>query len=283
MAKPRSSRPTLVGNMAPIPQNLQTRFIVQSATPNPGLMDATQTSDLDYILRPILTNSLSESASTSNCSAWHYCLLVLPSSLDNAHATIPRSYKEQDLCRRTSEIDAIPATTVLLDTPPLLRCSLRPISNTPELDTPHPTTCTTFKDYVKTLPTWEQDLFLNVTEKPSTVPLYELLNQKRTTLLAVSDGGAADAPKSYGSFGWVLGKRHEILWECKGIARGYPMRSYRAEGYGRISLLSFLTHCILYLDIQPSEDLCITSYCDNHSLLKNEEKFHTRDIDSYEP
>jgi hypothetical protein len=58
------------------------------------------------------------------------------------------------------------------------------------------------------------------------------------------------------------------------------MQSYRAEGYGRISLLSFLTHYILYLDIQPSEDLCVTSYCNNHSLLKNEEKFHTWDIDS---
>jgi hypothetical protein len=66
--------------------------------------------------------------------------------------------------------------------------------------TPHQTTCTTFKDYVKTLPTWEQDLLPNVTEKPSTVPLYELLNQKRTTILAVSDGGA-DVPNNYGSFG----------------------------------------------------------------------------------
>jgi hypothetical protein len=58
------------------------------------------------------------------------------------------------------------------------------------------------------------------------------------------------------------------------------MQSYRAEGYGRISLHSFLTHYMLYLFIQASEDLCITSYCDNHSLLKNEEKFHTREINS---
>jgi hypothetical protein len=141
------------------------------------------------------------------------------------------------------------------------------------------TTCNTFQDYVKTLPKWDQALLLNVTEKSSTEPLYELLNQKRTTLLAVSDGGA-DVPNNYGSFGWVLGTSHEILWECKGFARGYPIQSYRAEGYGRLSLLSFLTHYMLYLDIQASEDLCITSYCDNHSLLKNEEKFHTRDVNS---
>jgi hypothetical protein len=57
------------------------------------------------------------------------------------------------------------------------------------------------------------------------------------------------------------------------------MQSYRAEGYGRISLLLFLTHSIMYLDIQTSEETCITSYCDNQSLLKNEEKFYTRDHD----
>jgi hypothetical protein len=32
--------------------------------------------------------------------------------------------------------------------------------------------------------------------------------------------------------------------------------------------------------MQPSDDLCITFYCVIFSLLKNEEAFHTRDIDS---
>jgi hypothetical protein len=54
-------------------------------------------------------------------------------------------------------------------------------------------------------------------EKPPTISLYELLTQNNTTLLAVSDSGA-DVPKSYGSFGWVLGTDREILWECKYIA-----------------------------------------------------------------
>jgi hypothetical protein len=83
--------------------------------------------------------------------------------------------------------------------------------------------------------------------------LYEPLNQKHLTLLAISDGDA-DVPKNYGSFGWVLGTEHEILLECKGIVRGYPVQSYRAEGYGRISLLLFLTHYILYLEIHTSDD-----------------------------
>jgi hypothetical protein len=42
---------------------------------------------------------------------------------------------------------------------------------------------------------------------------------------------------------------------------------------GRLSLLSFLTHYLLYLEIETSDDLCITSYCDNHSLLKTKKTF----------
>jgi hypothetical protein len=48
----------------------------------------------------------------------------------------------------------------------------------------------------------------------------------------------------------------------------YISFAYRVEGYDRLSLHSFLTSYLLYLEIQTSDDLCITSY--NHSLLKNE-------------
>jgi hypothetical protein len=58
------------------------------------------------------------------------------------------------------------------------------------------------------------------------------------------------------------------------------MQSYRAEGYGRMSLLLFLTHYIRYHNIKTADDLRVTSYCDNSSLLKAEEEFHTRDVDS---
>jgi hypothetical protein len=239
-------------------------------------MDSNQPPDLDSILRPILTNALPESASTSNCNDRHQSLLALPSSPDNARATISCVLKEHYHCRRTSRNRCATSqgpsrgdhTTSVLTPTHFEKPHTRHSSNSPILDIQ---TSTTFKDYVATLPTWEQDLLLHATEKPSTTSLYP-------SLLPVSDGWA-DVPKNYGSFVWVIGTAHEILWECKGIARDYPMQ-YRAEGYGRLSLLSFLTHYILYLEIQASDDLCITSYCDNHSLLKNEETFHTRDIDS---
>jgi hypothetical protein len=56
------------------------------------------------------------------------------------------------------------------------------------------------------------------------------------------------------------------------------MHSYQAEGYGRISLLSLLTHYLRYLDIRPPDDLSITSYCDNSRLPNREEKFHAPDV-----
>jgi hypothetical protein len=35
---------------------------------------------------------------------------------------------------------------------------------------------------------------------------------------------------------WALGADQEIVWECNGIAGGRQMESYRAGGYGRLSL-----------------------------------------------
>jgi hypothetical protein len=58
------------------------------------------------------------------------------------------------------------------------------------------------------------------------------------------------------------------------------MQSYRAEGYGCMSLLLFLTHFIRYYKIRPADDLRVTSYCDNSSFLEDEEEFHNRDVDS---
>jgi hypothetical protein len=59
------------------------------------------------------------------------------------------------------------------------------------------------------------------------------------------------------------------------------MQSYRAEGYGRMSVLLILTHYIRFYNIKPADGLRGMSYCDNSSLLKAEEEFHiTRDVDS---
>jgi hypothetical protein len=81
----------------------------------------------------------------------------------------------------------------------------------------------------------------------------------------------------YGSFGWVIGTNDEVIWECEGTARGYPMQSYRAEGYGRMSLLLFLTHYIRYYNIKR-RITCGHLLRQLQSLSR--EDFHTRDVDS---
>jgi hypothetical protein len=148
----------------------------------------------------------------------------------------------------------------------------------PVHDTARSTICATFDEYIATLPRWERDLLVYVAEYfcPDS-SLYELLQQSNVKILIASDGGHKD---DYGSFGWVIGTQHEVIWDCEGVARGYPMQSYRAEGYGRMSLLLFLTHYIRFYNIEPAAGLRVTSYCDNSGLLKAEEAFHTRDVDS---
>jgi hypothetical protein len=41
-----------------------------------------------------------------------------------------------------------------------------------------------------------------------------------------------------------------------------------------------LNHYIRYHGIQPADDLRVTSYCDNSSLLETEEEFHNREVGS---
>jgi hypothetical protein len=78
-------------------------------------------------------------------------------------------------------------------------------------------------------------------------------------VLVASDGGHKD---DYGFFGWVIGTNQGVIWDCKGIARGYPMQSYRTEGYGRMFVLLFLTRYIRYYNIKPTDGLRVTSFCE---------------------
>ncbi len=135
--------------------------------------------------------------------------------------------------------DAVPVT-VLLETPTLLRCSIPSLPPETGHDAIRDPKVATFADYVATLPLWEQDLLADATEvECPDSSLYELLQQRNVNILVASDGGHND---DCGSYGWVIGTYHEVIWDCEGTARGYPMRSSRADGYGHMSLLLFLTH-----------------------------------------
>ena len=78
------------------------------------------------------------------------------------------------------------------------------------------------------------------------------------------------------TLGWVIGMKDKVMGDCHSNARGYPMQSYRAEAYGRMSLLLLFSHYLRNHDIQPADDLRVTSYSGNSSLLTVVEEFQAR-------
>jgi hypothetical protein len=209
----------------------------------------------------------------TSSTSWQYH----PAGIDTSRRFLTVSTRQAYFQDSRPQPDAV-LVTVLFETSTPIRCSLLPTPLEPAREEERPTNSDTLADHITTLPLWERDLIAPAMEGflPDS-SLYEVLHKRNVNILVASDGGHVDA---YGSFGWLIGKQAEIIWDCQGIARGYPMQSYRAEGYGRMSLLLFLNHYIHYHGIQPAEDLRVTSYCDNSSLLETKEEFHNRDVDS---
>jgi hypothetical protein len=177
-------------------------------------------------------------------ASWHY----YPAEIEYTRRFLTVSTRYDYFQDSRPPIDAAPIT-VLFETTTLLRCSLSPGPHEPVPDTVRPPICATFADYVTTLPQWERDLLAKAMEDPfPDTPLNQLLQQRNVNILVASDGGHKT---DYGSFGWVIGTKDEVIWDCQGTARGYPMQSYRAKGCGHMPLLLFLTHYIHYYDIQP--------------------------------
>jgi hypothetical protein len=166
--------------------------------------------------------------------------------------------------------NAVPVT-VLLEALTILRCPIPPMP--PDIQF-----CATFDEYIATLPRWERDLLVCVAEYfcPDS-SLHELQQQSNVKIIIASDGGHKD---DYGSFGWVIGRKDEVIGDCEGVARGYQMQAHRVEGYGRMSLLLLLNHYVRYYNIQPMDD-CVSRLTGTiPASPKAEEEFHTRDVDS---
>lgn len=84
----------------------------------------------------------------------------------------------------------------------------------------------------------QTDLFKGLTLKVPQQQLFQILEQEK--VLVASDG-SQKGPKA--SFGWVLstldGNR---IVTCNGPSYGAKPNSYRAEGYGLLSVSRFLHH-----------------------------------------
>jgi exonuclease III len=127
---------------------------------------------------------------------------------------------------------------------------------------PLPCISPTFHHYVQSLPYWASMLISNCTFDQDELRLATLLNTQ--SLLIASDGGAIPG---IGSFGWraatVTGLR---LIGCNGQAPGDNPESFRAEGYGLLSVLLFFHHFYRFYHIH--DPLPFILYCDNEALIK---------------
>ena len=123
------------------------------------------------------------------------------------------------------------------------------------------TPATTFEEFVRTLPTWEQELLQHTTLASDAYSIGVALEHG---LRAVSDGSTWF--QTQGSFGWILSSdTGERLAIGMGPARGPKPNSFRSEGYGMLALLSFLKRIAEFINLHdPWEGILAT---DSKSLI----------------
>lgn len=126
----------------------------------------------------------------------------------------------------------------------------------------------TFCEYLATLDPWERDLFPVLTMDVGCYEFLDLVTSQElaanaTQLLTVSDGSDDSGSMS---FGWVIalpsGRR---LARCSGPAFGPIGSSFRAEGYGFLSVTQFLIRLCDFCSTRPA--WTIKMMTDNAGLL----------------
>ena len=129
----------------------------------------------------------------------------------------------------------------------------------------------TLHQFLETLEPWETELLIdtNFCENFTATLL------RATTLTLASDGGVKNEE---GAYSWVLDADGVIIAANRGMARGHPMQSFRAEAYGTLAALSLLRR---YCEFQSTEHLpSLDHHCDNEALVKRIRRLliHPRDV-----
>lgn len=116
--------------------------------------------------------------------------------------------------------------------------------------------------YVTTLETWEQHLISFTYNMITIIDINKILSNENETIILVSDGGCRG---THGSFGWVMATADIELVKSQGQVPGIPMSSHRAEGFGKLSWLTYLNHYTIFHKININ--CTIHSYCDNMAIV----------------
>ena len=119
----------------------------------------------------------------------------------------------------------------------------------------------TFRDYIDTLPEWEQELLLHTALVSDAYVVGVALEHG---LRAVSDG--SEWFQTQGSFGWILSSDlGERLASGMGQAQSRRSNSYRSEGYGMLALLLFLQRLAKFIQYHDQWNGIIAT--DSKSLI----------------
>jgi hypothetical protein len=134
------------------------------------------------------------------------------------------------------------------------------------------TRITTFAEHIKTLDPWEAKM-LNKTDNQHHRRLAQAILSKEKIYI-VSNGGQAHG---YGSLGWIIEGDQEYA-RGRGEAEGARelMQSFRAEAYGMLAAIQFLTQACTWNDTWPTTNKIIAMYSDNMSLIQRISWHHTR-------
>jgi len=137
-----------------------------------------------------------------------------------------------------------------------------PLAVAPIVAPPPPTT---FLELLPTLDQWERDLFDTCL---FLVPYHEVLHTVCTESVMFASNGGATSPKA--SFGWVLSTNQgRRLPHLSGPAYGAHSNSYRAEGYGILSVMRFIFWVQSFVTGTLSESRL---HCDNKSMVASSQE-----------
>ena len=119
--------------------------------------------------------------------------------------------------------------------------------------------------YMQNLKPWERELFTGLTLKVPQQQLFQILQEE--DVLIASDGSQKGTKAS---FGWVLSTLEgNRIVTCNGPSYGAKPNSYRAEGYGLLSVSRFLHQIRTHFRI-PIKQCSVV--CDNRSMVKKTSK-----------
>jgi hypothetical protein len=125
-----------------------------------------------------------------------------------------------------------------------------------------------FENGIDFLDPWEHALFYCLEFK---LPEPEVIQYLTQGPVVIATDGSANKDTGQASFGWVIstltGTR---IVKCSGPSYSYKATSYRAEGYGLLSVMRFLYRVMSFYSIAQLPQS--TLHCDNESMVKKTRK-----------